>query len=607
MTVPDPQGPDREDRIEDEVLDRLYEVAVDPARYGDLLEIWEKMIGPHRRRASPGAPVELPSHDFETHFARVVTLLDRTAANAPRSPEAAELNVFRRSAAFSLNRNIRVSAVNEAAAERFGLAAGDMISALPLALEDHRIFADSIRALFASPDRRTAVLRLRADDSAEVAGRVILFQLRHVQPAEGEPFVIAVSSELRWPASLTRTLRQTFGLTDSEVEVLRGLTESRSPREIAAQRNRSIQTVRAQIKSLLQKTETHSQGDLLRLTLSAMDFGGTGTADGEEGLAEDGAPFRISASPALETRSFRRLDVGGGRHLDYLVFGAETAGARDVIYLSGLYGLCRWPAEAEASAARMGLRVMVPIKPGYGGSSPLPRGADRSATAQSDLDALVRHLNIRSCAILTLDEDFRHAIRFADRHPDCVTGILAASAALPPLEAREFEEMGKWHRFILGGARYTPGLFSYMVKAGFAMARRLGKRGYLETVYASSPGDARMSGVGGVMEALETGSETVLSDRGSAAPAFADEYVAAINDAWEVPGRRVSERIPVHVVVGREDPRMPPILQKRLRALLPDAIHRLCPGSGQFVFFQIWPELLPLIGELAKSAPDRSR
>ena len=36
----------------DDVIDRIYEVAVDPSRYERLLDHWEAMIAPRR----PGAP-----------------------------------------------------------------------------------------------------------------------------------------------------------------------------------------------------------------------------------------------------------------------------------------------------------------------------------------------------------------------------------------------------------------------------------------------------------------------------------------------------------------------------------------------------------------------
>jgi DNA-binding CsgD family transcriptional regulator/PAS domain-containing protein len=60
-------------------------------------------------------------------------------------------------------------------------------------------------------------------------------------------------------------LRQLYALTPAETEVANGLLTGYSLDEIAHLRRVSVQTVRSQMKSLLAKTETSRQGDLIRL------------------------------------------------------------------------------------------------------------------------------------------------------------------------------------------------------------------------------------------------------------------------------------------------------------------------------------------------------
>ena len=57
-------------RLAQEVIDRLYEVAVDPARYEDLLDQWETLISPYRRTQGLDTPIALTAIDFESHFRR---------------------------------------------------------------------------------------------------------------------------------------------------------------------------------------------------------------------------------------------------------------------------------------------------------------------------------------------------------------------------------------------------------------------------------------------------------------------------------------------------------------------------------------------------------
>lgn len=58
------------------VIDRIYDVAIDPTRYEELLDHWEEMIRPFRARAIPGHEMPVPALDFESHFQRASQLLD---------------------------------------------------------------------------------------------------------------------------------------------------------------------------------------------------------------------------------------------------------------------------------------------------------------------------------------------------------------------------------------------------------------------------------------------------------------------------------------------------------------------------------------------------
>ncbi|TPQ29032.1 helix-turn-helix transcriptional regulator [Methylomonas koyamae] len=61
---------------------------------------------------------------------------------------------------------------------------------------------------------------------------------------------------------------KTYQLTGRETEVLQGLTDGLSPKQIAERDDVSRNTVRTQLTSLMQKTDCHSQKDLVRLFFS---------------------------------------------------------------------------------------------------------------------------------------------------------------------------------------------------------------------------------------------------------------------------------------------------------------------------------------------------
>ncbi len=79
---------------------------------------------------------------------------------------------------------------------------------------------------------------------------------------------LVLSTELVWPEGFEATVQEAFGLTPAEVDIVRGITLGLPVKDIAEARGRSAETVRTQLRSILSKTETHSQSELVRVVLA---------------------------------------------------------------------------------------------------------------------------------------------------------------------------------------------------------------------------------------------------------------------------------------------------------------------------------------------------
>mgnify|MGYP003142930894 CR=1 FL=1 len=90
------------------------------------------------------------------------------------------------------------------------------------------------------------------------AGHLIVFRLQRCVAPDGAVLVLAASNEISMPPGFCEILIEAFDLTQTEADILCHLVDCRGVNEIAAERGRSVDTIRAQIKSLLAKTETHS-------------------------------------------------------------------------------------------------------------------------------------------------------------------------------------------------------------------------------------------------------------------------------------------------------------------------------------------------------------
>jgi DNA-binding NarL/FixJ family response regulator len=97
-----------------------------------------------------------------------------------------------------------------------------------------------------------------------------------------------LSTELVWPEGFETTVQEAFGLTGAEVEIVRGITLGLPVKDIAEARGRSAETVRTQLRSILAKTETHSQSELVRVVLGLMDVALIPTGRREAGRSRQG-------------------------------------------------------------------------------------------------------------------------------------------------------------------------------------------------------------------------------------------------------------------------------------------------------------------------------
>ena len=569
-----------------EIIDHIYQVAVEPERYEQLLDLWEERLGPSRvgsGRRAQGSAAAINDSELEGHFARASAILDRLDHFAAGGNVQAIVNAFDRSAAFAFTDSGAVTAANGAAKLVLGISPGLPITALPIDPAEISILKREAARVTGSGGMADSFVRFRLTTTQ----RPIVIRLSCVDDRErGRTAALAVTSEMAWPKQLTTVVREAFGLTETEAEILRALVEGAGLKEIANQRERSLDTIKSQLRSILSKSDTRTQAELIRLTLGLMDV--VSTADAVSDLKA-----AVPLSGRLEPLPFISIDRPGGRRFDHIVFG-DPAG-RPVLFFPLNYGLIRWPVSAELAAQRLGLRIIVPIRAGYGHST---RAEGRSAyvdTVIEDTVALLDHYEVEKCPVIALSVDSYFAYQIANRHPGRLTGLVNCSAGLPLASRAQYERMHKWHRFILANARYAPSMLPFMVKAGFSLARRIGKRGFVQAVYGNSQADVMTFEDPEVMEAMVLGSEVCLSDWHSAHEAFSHEVIVEQYD-WSELVRECG--FPVIIWQGHQDPQVPLATVRELQKMYSHIEWHEDDKAGQLIFFKNWPRVLASVERL---------
>jgi pimeloyl-ACP methyl ester carboxylesterase/DNA-binding CsgD family transcriptional regulator len=560
---------DRDHRAE--IVERLYDVAVDPIRLEELLEVWEDRAAPLRDSAIP-----LEDPEIEAHLRRATVFLDRYDATQDAGVQRSVLADIPRSAAFLSEGGGTIHACNRPAEVAFGIVEGGPFAALPFDEEDRSLLQGVIRRVAARKAEKVVTLRIRST----VTGSPVILRVSPVEGGGARPLALVVSTELVWPDGFQTTVQEAFGLTAAEVEIVRGVTLGLPLREIAGARGRSLETVRTQVRSVLAKTETHSQSELVRVVLGLMDVA----------LIPIGGEAGPAPRAGLEPRPFREIRAADGRRLTWIEFG-DPAG-RPLLYMHLDFGLIRWPAAAERAAAARGLRVIVPVRAGYGRTEALPKGADHLAGVTGDYAAVLDHLGVDGAVVLPMGADLRFALNLSRSRPDLVRGIVGAACQLPIRSPAQYDRMDKWQRFILANARYAPKVLPFLVQAGFSLARRLGKEAFFRQVNGGSPADMETFARPDVRAAVLEGSDVCMARKWSAHAAFTAECIGSEKD-WSHLVR--SAEVPVLLLQGDQDPQSPVQTIRELAADFPGLDVRFLPGTGQLLLFAEWPQVLDAV------------
>jgi pimeloyl-ACP methyl ester carboxylesterase len=281
------------------------------------------------------------------------------------------------------------------------------------------------------------------------------------------------------------------------------------------------------------------------------------------------------------------LRLADGRALDYMLIGAPKG--RSFVWLPNDVGMHRWTARAEAALLEQGLRMIVPVRAGYGKSSPIPPRVHVFENAARDILALLDSLGVKAAPIVSLGQDFCLAMYLANMAPTRCLEVIACGPLMPAYEARHYERMHLWQRFIGGNARFAAATLPFLVNAGFMLARRIGKKRFVQAIYGNCAADIAASNDPEIMEALEIGSEPVLSEKFSAHRAFAAE-VLAMNTDWS---HMLEQRqVPVTLFCGMEDGGAPIANVREFAQRFTQLRVVAFPAEGKLVCFRRWPDLV---------------
>ncbi len=295
---------------------------------------------------------------------------------------------------------------------------------------------------------RTAVIRADGGGTLNLDGEppVSLMVMPCGAEAEGEAIdgcctVFIAAPDLDEHIQI-ETLREVFNLSRAEARLAHALVHGRSVEAAARELHISPHTARTQLKAIFAKTGTRRQPELVRKVLTSPAI-----------LIREPAPASDDSSP-LPAVSDHFLHLAGDRRLCYAEHG-DPDGV-PVLFFHSIVGSRLQIHPDRRLVSGMGIRWIVPERPGFGRSDPQPRR--RLADWADDMMRLADHLRLDRFHLAGLSAGGSHAVAVAHYRPERVIRTALISPMPPFSSLAALEGMPPTNRMLLTLARYTPGL-----------------------------------------------------------------------------------------------------------------------------------------------------
>lgn len=393
--------------------------------------------------------------------------------------------------------------------------------------------------------------------------------------------VILVASPELYLEITKESLMSLYNLTAAEARLVSLLVRDKNLEYIAEQFGTSKHTIRSQLKSVYEKTGTHRQAELVRQVIT----GPAMLAAIAERKADRGSPFLTSVklpyAQKNQSKISQTIRLPDNRLLGYAEYGVQYG--RPVILMHAVVGsrLQRHPDETIID--KLGIRLIVPDRPGVGLSD--PKEDVTLLNWVDDLQYLVNHLGIKRFSVIGFSGGSAFALACAHQLQNRINRLVLVSGIAPFSSIWELGNTWTPYRMLWALGRHTPSLLGMLVR----LARIAPKSEQLDlesskymkmpSIFGTHPMDASI---------LKRIHEDTREGYRQGDLHILHEFILYAND-W---GFELGEiHVPVQLWVGEFD-RIVPQMTNRLFDTLPHCQKKDVLGEGHYLLYAVWEEVL---------------
>lgn len=468
---------------EKELIESIYKVTIDPTQYDALLQVWENEF------TEIPDDLEIKNIDeidfrpgyadqaIENHFYRALSILDLVDSKLEPIPTVQDMVQADPLPTFLLAENKTIMLANDACAAYFGIKFGQVLADIGLENKD----IDKINELLLGLEYvKTGTVLCVVQLNSHLAAEQISLVVSKIEDKPVKKNYLQFSTiQMAWNDDVGQTIKANFDLSNAELEIAKRLISGEKLSDIAIAKNRSINTIRTQSKSLFRKTNLGSQSQLIRLFAALQHF------DGSE------LDYVAKYSDKLQTnRQYKKQDHyltrADGRKVYYEIHG--DLGGRPVLFLHGIMTGTKLPQKTKLLLKQQNIKLICPHRPGFGYSD-VNSCDHKLENFADDMRALLDQEQIDKCLVMGHQSGAYYAYSLGGRIADRVSGIRIVNGGIPHISAKQISEISPRHRIFAYTTIYTPKLLPFILRVGMTNIQKNGAEGILAAMYKNSEFD----------------------------------------------------------------------------------------------------------------------
>ncbi len=439
------------------LLEASYRLVADVSAYDDVISHWAKRLD----RVDSKKLVRMEQPMLIWHMRAVSEMLEKSNEDQANDPIEQAISSIT-APAVVLSSGKRVAALNERAVKLWGLKRGTE-SSLDWIDRGSLSHINQMLRTQGTTNRQHAIVR-----TIDVDGNSGVAEIYHLQEKGGQGMIAIRGLELQWSLRIANMLEEAFGLTNAEISVCRLLVDLRDTKLIAKERGTSFNTVRAQLLTIFDKTETTSQVDLVRLLAmisQRLNQGFTGNSAAWE-------------DPLGREEIFTDQH---GRSIAYSWAGDPDG--RPALFSHGLATGYLLPSEGMAALKKYKIKLYLISRPGFGNSDPAPAG-DIVQTNADAINSLARHLKIDQWATMGQGSGSLPLLRAQSAKDSSISGIVCIGIFFAFTNKMRFQNYSNPRAVALRLASTSPTLAELMGKILYQAMRIKGPEFIANSIYS---------------------------------------------------------------------------------------------------------------------------